>query len=96
MRIRDLRGLGPKSEALLERIGVRTVDELRSLGAVSAFVALQELDDANPSLNFLYALVGALEDRDWREVAKSDRDRLLFELQGREELEKLFGKSGKS
>lgn len=96
MRIQDLRGLGPKSEAQLERIGVRTVDELRSLGAVSAFVALRELDDANPSLNFLYALVGALEDRDWREVVKSDRDRLLFELQGREELEKLLGKSGKS
>lgn len=93
-RIRDMRGLGPKSEAQLMKAGIRTVEELRNVGAVSAFLALREAGGKPPSLNFLYALVGALEDRDWREVARNDRDRLLFDLDGHAELKKLLYEDG--
>ena len=37
-RLRDLQGLGPKSEALLIEVGITTVEELRALGAVRAFI----------------------------------------------------------
>jgi DNA transformation protein len=90
LRIRDLRGLGPKSEKLLEAIDIISPDELRSIGAVPAFIALCEKSGSTPSLNLLYALVGALEDRDWRDVATEDRDRLFAELEGYRELQKLF------
>ena len=33
------------------------------------------------SLNLLYALIGAVENRDWREVARYDRTSILLRLQ---------------
>lgn len=93
MKIRDLRGLGPKSEEQLKAVGISTPEELRAVGAVTAFVALCETSANKPSLNFLYALVGALEDRDWRDVARKDRDRLFSELDGHHELRQLFDES---
>ena len=90
MRIRDLKGLGPKSEEKLGQVHITTPDEFRSVGALRAFIALREETDTKPSLNFLYALVGALEDRDWRDVAREDRGSLLSALKGHRELQQLF------
>lgn len=76
-----LRGLGPKSRQALARVGLDTPEKLREVGAIEAYLLLkQQSRDFKPSLNFLYALVGALEDRDWRDVAKNDKTRLLIEL----------------
>ncbi len=61
MKLRDLKGLGPKSEACLKAGGISSKEELESIGAVSAFIKLKEADDSKPNLNFLYAMVGALE-----------------------------------
>lgn len=76
LRIRDLRNLGPRSETLLERIGVRSVEALRRRGAVEAFVALRRVG-ATRSLNMLWAMAGALdpwpEGRDWRDVAAGEQ-----------------------
>ena len=33
------------------------------------------------SLNLLYALIGAVENRDWRDVARDDRAGILLRLQ---------------
>jgi len=76
LRIRDLRNLGPRSEVLLERIGVRSVEALRRRGAVEAYLALRRVG-ATRSLNMLWAMAGALdpwpEGRDWRDVASGEQ-----------------------
>jgi DNA transformation protein len=79
-RLSDLRNLGPKSEEMLARIRVRTPAELARRGALATFIALKQ-SDASISLNMLWALEGALSDRDWREVARDDKLRLLTELE---------------
>jgi DNA transformation protein and related proteins len=89
-RLRDLQGLGPKSEALLIEVGITTVEELRALGAVRAFIRLKKESRVNPSLNFLYALVGALEGESWLKIAKSEKTRLLMELDDYKELEAIL------
>jgi len=33
-------------------------------------------------MNFLYAMVGALENKHWIKIAKTERERLLMELEG--------------
>ncbi len=75
LRIRDLRNLGPRSEELLERIGIRSVEELRRRGAVQAYVELRRSGVVS-SLNMLWALAGALEPwpegRHWRELARGE------------------------
>ena len=73
-----LKGLGPKSEQSLNEIGIYTQAQLRDVGAVRAF---------NPSLNFLYAMVGALQGEHWANIAQSERTRLLTELHGHQELQ---------
>ena len=75
LRIRDLRNLGVKSEAMLAQVGIRFVDQLRERGAVQAYVDLKRAGATN-SLNALWALSGALEPwpegRHWQEVARGD------------------------
>ena len=85
-----MRGLGPTSERQLKAVGIDTPDALRDIGALEAFQRLGEFGDARPSLNFLYAMVGALEDRHWAEIAQNERERLLNELEGFLELNALF------
>lgn len=86
-----LPGIGPKSERQLNGIGIRTRDDLERVGPVKAFLRLQR-EGAGPSLNFLYAMVGALENRHWSEIARSERERLLAELEGVGKLEKVLGR----
>jgi len=88
MKIRDLKGLGPKSEALLQGAGIQTPEALRSLGAVRAFDRLQKAG-AKPSLNFLYALEGAIAGRHWQEIARFEKSRLLMELDGLAQMDRM-------
>jgi DNA transformation protein len=84
----QLIGLGPKSEKYLNEVGIHTEEELREIGAVCAFSKLLNECSTKPSLNFLYALVGALEGRHWVTIAKSEKGRLLNELEGYQGLKK--------
>jgi DNA transformation protein len=75
-----LPNLGPKSDAMLAAVGIKTVEQLRNAGAVGAYIALTDAGHG-PSLNLLWAIEGALTNRDWREVAHEDRLRLLLEVE---------------
>lgn len=85
-----LKGLGPKSEKCLNEIGIKTKVDLEIIGPVKAFLKLRNECSTKPSLNFLYAMVGALEDKHWAKIAKSEKGRLLLELDGYQELEKVL------
>lgn len=92
--LRDLKGLGPKSEVMLVEVGITTEEELRKVGAVRAFIRLKKQSRTKPSLNFLYAMVGALEGKHWLNVAKNEKGQLLMELEGYKELEQLLNSEG--
>lgn len=88
--VETLTGLGPKSAAALHGIGIHTRADLERTGPIETFLKLKESDNAfKPSLNFLYALVGALEDRHWKDIAIREKQRLLIELDGYQELNSL-------
>lgn len=74
--IGKLRNLGPRSQEMLAAAGIMTESQLRAMGSVAAFIAVKRTS-CTPSLNLLWAIEGALTDRDWKEVAKSDRLSLL-------------------
>jgi DNA transformation protein len=76
MSIDNLRNIGPKSAALLRAAGIDSFENLREIGAVAAYRRVKFADPRTVSLNMLWALQGALTDRDWREISASDRDRL--------------------
>lgn len=81
--IKELKGLGPKSQAMLARAGITTYEQLKKLGAIEAFVRTKR---RNPSmsLNLLWELESALTGEHWQVVAKKYRTSLLLALEERE------------
>ena len=77
--IHALPNLGLASERMLARAGIASARELRSIGAVEAFLKVEETGE-RPSFNLLWALEGALGGRHWAHVARTERARLFNEL----------------
>ena len=77
MQIADLKSLGPKSQQMLEAAGIRTVDELREIGSVGAFVRVRKAWP-KASLNLLWALESAVTGTPWQDVARLHRTSLLL------------------
>ncbi len=71
-----LRNIGPKSMAWLRQTGIRTLDELKAVGALPAFVRIKRAG-FKPSLNLLYALEGAILDCHWQEIPDTRRAELI-------------------
>jgi len=94
--ISKLQGLGPAAEKSLNAIGIYTKKDLEEIGAVNALMKLERECNFKPHLNFLYAMVGALENKSWLEIAKTERERLIYEIEGYKELEKLENEEGLS
>ncbi len=86
----DLPGLGPKSESWLLEVGIDSPQKLRDLGPIQAFIKVRKVSGIKPGLNFLYALVGALEGEHWLTIAKKEKARILMALNDYEELEKIM------
>ena len=71
-----LRNIGPKSAAWLRQVGLRTQEDLVAAGPVDAFMRVKRAG-FKPSLNMLYALEGALQDRHWQEIPEARRAELV-------------------
>lgn len=78
----SLRNLGPRSDAMLAAIGIRSAGQLRRAGAVPTWLRLRR---AQPgvSLNALYALAGAIDDVHWLTINRERRLALLGEVEAR-------------
>ncbi len=82
--ITDLRGLGPKSKAMLHSIGVTSVEQFM---AADVFVLYARIQSEHPSanqatsLNLLYAMIGAQENRHWQEIKRERRLEILLRLE---------------
>lgn len=78
--IAGLNGLGPKSQEMLARAGITSVEQLRALGAVAAY-AKTRASNPGVSINLLWALEGALTGQPWQKVAREERTSLLLALE---------------
>jgi len=83
--IKQLNGLGPRSQEMLASAGITHEAELRQLGSVEAYVRVKR---AVPgvSLNLLWAIEAVLTGAPWQQVARKDRTRLLLALDDRENM----------
>jgi hypothetical protein len=71
-----LRNIGPKSMAWLRQTGVRSLDDLKAVGALAAYVRVKRAG-FRPSLNLLYALEGAILDCHWQDIPDARRSELV-------------------
>jgi hypothetical protein len=74
--------IGPKTQAQLRQIGIRTHEDLARFGVVEAFVRLKRAG-FKPSLNALYALEGALSNRHWTSLSPEEKHALVTEANAR-------------
>ena len=74
-----LRNLGPASSQMLVSAGILSEAQLSEMGSVSAYLAVKATG-RKPSLNLLWAIEGALTDRDWKEVSRNEKTSLLMQL----------------
>jgi DNA transformation protein len=75
-----LRNLGAKSARVLAEAGIRTIAELRLIGAAKAYMRAKTLAPRSVSLNLLWAIAAGLDDRDWREMTQKEKDLLLAQI----------------
>lgn len=74
--------IGPKTQAQLRQIGIRTHEDLARHGVVETFVRLKRAG-FKPSLNALYALEGALSNRHWTSLSPDEKNALVVEANAR-------------
>jgi hypothetical protein len=74
-----VRNLGPTTRRELRRISVRSRDDLAGLGWQEVCLRWVELFPQRLNLNAFAAIIGAMEDVDWRAIdpAKKEEARLL-------------------
>jgi len=72
----ELRNLGPRSAEWLGRVGIDRLSDLEAVGAEGAYRRLADAGIGRLSLVMLWALEGALQDVDWRDLPPEERERL--------------------
>ena len=70
---------------MLVKAGIKTDVQLMDSGSIATFLAVKRAG-CRPSLNLLWALEGALTNRDWKDVARNDRLSLFMQLEDAEKL----------
>lgn len=78
--VASLKGLGPKSSAALRTIGIRSIAELRARDPFDVYAELK-VKVPGTSLNFLYGLIGAIEDVQWQQIKRTRRTAILLRLE---------------
>lgn len=86
-----LLNIGPKSAAWLRQVGVRTLDDLKTHGAVGTFMKVKRAG-FRPSLNLLYALAGAEQGVHWASLAPEYKTALVTEVNALDDAAKLAKK----
>ena len=75
-KLTALPNIGPKLAELLQRAGIETPEQLRSVGSKQAFLMISAVTDA-ACINKLYALESAIEGIDKKLLTDETRAELL-------------------
>ncbi|MFD1215033.1 MULTISPECIES: TfoX/Sxy family protein [Microbulbifer] len=76
----QLKNLGLASVNILHSIGIRTLEDLRRVGAVEAFISIRGRG-INASRVLLYAIQGAILDTHWNDLDPDLKARLVDEVE---------------
>ncbi len=73
-----MRNIGPTSSRELSEIGIENRDQLRALGIeeTTRRLLFRFGSEKKISLNYIYALEGAIHDRDWSDIPPARKQQL--------------------
>jgi DNA transformation protein and related proteins len=75
----SMRGLGPASAKMIAQAGVTTSVALKKADLYQLYARIKQ-QQPKVSINLLYAMIGAVENEDWRTIAKERRSEVLMRL----------------
>lgn len=76
-RLKDLPNLRLGTERMLKKVGIESVSQLRNMGSVQAFKAIQASQEAPVNIELLWALEGALNGTHWSVISQTRRNELI-------------------
>ena len=79
MRLRDLKGFGPKSEEILARVNINSVEDFMAIDPYDLYKELKKKVKGT-GLNSIYAIIGAQEGLHWQEVSRTRKTEILIIL----------------
>ncbi len=71
----ELKNISKVTENLLNRVGIRTIDEFRRKDVKETFVLIREMD-CGACLSLLYGLYGAMTDTRWCDLDNQTKTEL--------------------
>lgn len=77
-RLRDLNGFGPKSEEILAKVDIFTVEDFMAVDPYKLYKKIVPMKGIG--LNSIYAIIGARENLPWLEVAQTRKTEILIRL----------------
>jgi len=79
VEIKNLKGFGGKSQQSLAKVGIHSFDEFIAADPFELYKKLKEIVPGT-SLNFLYGIIAAQENKHWHQVMKEQKTEILFRL----------------
>lgn len=79
-RLKDLPNLRLGTERMLKKAGIVSVSDLKTVGAVGAYKAIQKSHPDTVNLELLWALEGALNGKHWSVISQERRSELMRDL----------------
>jgi DNA transformation protein len=83
--MKKLRNLGPASWRMLARANITNVETLRAMGAVAAFVHVQQCG-GKATLNLFYAMAAGLKNKDILSLSATEKGILNADLENLRDL----------
>jgi len=78
-QLQYLKGLGPKSQAMLAKVGIVSVEQFMASDPFQIYAQLHATMP-NLSLNMLYAMMGAQENIHWQVIKAERKTEILMRL----------------
>lgn len=73
-KISDLKNLGPESEKILNKAGIKTAQQFLKLGWKKCYVKMVQVNPRNRHSVFAYALIGAEKNIEWSRISDKDKE----------------------
>lgn len=83
MKVAKMRNLGPASAIMLRDVGISDSNDLLAQDPVDVYILLK-LFGYSVNMNMLWALYGAVNDMDWREIDEGTKTKLKADLDEKE------------
>ncbi len=77
-RLRDLNGFGPRSEEILAKVEIHSVEEFMAIDPYDLYAKIKPMKGIG--LNSIYAIIGARDNQSWLEVANTRKIEILMRL----------------